>query len=121
MFLEDEATDIIHKAARGLGLPVPAHASPDEIRAATQTLGLNSEALLAIASDTYLPVVECPDFLSVVTTPFGEMTVNAYRIENICFDTGADAANLLAPGSPEALFVTHQHPDHIADLDSFSE
>jgi glyoxylase-like metal-dependent hydrolase (beta-lactamase superfamily II) len=47
------------------------------------------------------------------------MEVNAYRIGAACFDTGADATALLAPGKPDALFVTHQHADHIADLNAF--
>ena len=119
MSLEDEATDIIHKAARGLGVPAPPHDTDDEIRAAAETLDLNADALLAVAHDTYRPGVSCPAQLLIVTTPYKDFTVNAYRVGSVCFDTGTDASQLTASGTPEALFITHQHPDHIADLKAF--
>ncbi len=123
MILEDEATDIIQKAARGLGIPIPPHRTEDELRAAAQTLHLNANALLAIAADTYHPGVSSPACLKVVTTPFKGFTVNAYRIGNVCFDTGTDASALISGTPPEALFITHHHPqlhlDHIADLKPF--
>ena len=77
------------------------------------------DALLAVAHDSYKPKVSHPAQLSVVTTPYRDFTVNAYRVGSVCFDTGTDATQLLAPGAPEALFITHQHPDHIADLKAF--
>jgi glyoxylase-like metal-dependent hydrolase (beta-lactamase superfamily II) len=132
--LEDDASDIIQKAARGLGVETPPHRSDDQITAAAAALGLDPRRLLAIAHHRYQPTVLPPDGLAVFTTRYGrlQMDVNAYLAFDrasgtaVAFDTGADARPALGFVRDHqlelaALFITHTHPDHIADLGRFGD
>jgi hydroxyacylglutathione hydrolase len=144
--LEDNFTDIIGKTQRGLKLTDEALAAAakvpvedlkavqkGEIRentllAIAKPLGLERNALLAIARREWYP--EQPIFkrgFAMFNTPFEDMTVNSYLVWDAktklaaAFDTGADSQGMLDTISSEGLtlryiFITHTHPDHIADI-----
>ncbi len=150
--LEDTAGDILSKAQRGLklddaalsersGVPVAliqslrAGEGSDEaaLGAVAKALGLNSEALLAIAGGRYvaaaIPEIEG---LRAFNSPFDDMTVNSYLVwdpesrEAAIFDTGSDGQPMLDAArdlglSVKAIFLTHTHTDHIFDLDRLVE
>lgn len=145
--LEDNFTDIIGKAQRGLRLTDDALAAAanvpvadlqavkqGEIRentllALARPLGLDRNALLVIARREWYP--EQPIFkrgFAMFNTAFEDMTVNSYLVWDVktrlaaAFDTGADARPILDTIAGEGLtlrciFLTHTHDDHIADLD----
>ncbi|MBI2815290.1 MAG: MBL fold metallo-hydrolase [Opitutae bacterium] len=145
--LEDNFTDIIGKAQRGLKLSDSAlSAAADvsladlqavqggEIRentllALARPLGLGRDALLALARREWYPAQ--PVFtrgFAMFNTAFADMTVNSYLVWDgktklaAAFDTGADAHPMLDTVAGEGLtlryiFLTHTHDDHIADLD----
>ena len=145
--LEDTAADILSKAQRGLkwddaGLSEHSAVSMDLIQkiragggadeaslsAVAGALGLNAEALLAIADGRYVPT-PIPEFegLRAFNSPFDDMTVNSYLVwdpgsrEAAIFDTGSDGQRMLdfagARGlAVRAIFLTHTHTDHILDL-----
>lgn len=145
--LEDNFTDVIGKAQRGLrlsdadlsaraGISVAdlAAVKGGEIRelvllAVAPPLGLERNALLALARREWYP--EQPLFsrgFAMFNTAFEDMTVNSYLVWDTktrlaaAFDTGADARPMLDTLAAENLtlgyvFLTHTHPDHIADLD----
>ena len=143
--LEDNFADVLGKAVRGQKLSGHAAAqaaglSDDAVqqllagqfdepsaRALATALHLDAAALVRLARGEYQPAVTCPASIVVTTTPFGDMTVNAYILwdrENhdaAIFDTGAEAGPLLdAVTSLElnvvAIFLTHSHADHIHAL-----
>jgi len=145
--LEDNFTDIIGKAQRGLKLTDETLAASanipvadlqavkgGEIRentllALARPLGLERNALLALARREWYP--EQPLFkrgFAMFNTAFEDMTVNSYLVWDVktklaaAFDTGASCQAMLDTISSEGLtlrniFLTHTHPDHIADLD----
>lgn len=144
--LEDNFTDIIGKAQRGLGisddqLANKSGASVEAIRRLhdgdfnratidkiAPILHLNAEALAALAENRWQPAEIRLDGLAQFNTTYNDMTVNAYLVwdpaskEAIVFDTGADCSELLektrdAGLTIELILLTHSHPDHIADLD----
>ena len=139
--LEDNFTDVLGKALRGQKLSVHAAASRAGLdtaavtrlitgqfeegpaRALAAALKLNSDALVRLATGGYAPDVPCPPAIVAVTTPYGDMTVNAYIVHDresrdaAIFDTGADAMPLLDAVRSSALnivaiFLTHSHADH---------
>ena len=144
--LEDNFTDIIGKAQRGLQLSDAALAekagvTAEELAAVKQgevrdlairkiakVLKLERDALLALARREWYP--EQPIFkrgFAMFNTAFEDMTVNAYLVWDsktklaAAFDTGATAAPILDTVAAEGLklnyiFLTHTHDDHIADL-----
>ena len=144
--LEDNFTDIIGKAQRGLKLTDDALAAAanvpvadlqavkqGEVREITllalaRPLGLERNTLLAIARREWYP--EQPIFkrgFAMFNTTFEDMTVNSYLVWDVktrlaaAFDTGADARPILDTIAGEGLtlryiFLTHTHDDHIADL-----
>lgn len=143
--LEDEFHDILGKVLRARGWNA-AHASKlsglpaprieallkggfdeDDTRKLAGALGLQADALVAIARRAYCPEVSPPSNLAVITTDFQDMKVNAYIVwdadkrEAAIFDTGADAAPILATVKENdlgviAIFLTHGHADHIHAL-----
>lgn len=145
--LEDNFTDIIGKAQRGLRLSDDALAAAanipladlkavqqGEIRentlvALARPLGLERNTLLAIARREWYP--EQPIFkrgFAMFNTTFEDMTVNSYLVWDVktrlaaAFDTGANAQGMLDIVATEhltlrSIFLTHTHDDHIADLD----
>jgi len=144
--LEDNPSDIIGKAQRGLGisdsqLAEKSGVSAEKIRKlregdfagdvverAAPVLNLNAAALRKLAAGEWTPgPVEKIEGLAQFNTTYGDMTVNAYLAwdlasrEAVAFDTGADCREMLARVAAEKLSVklillTHAHPDHVADL-----
>ncbi len=148
--LEDTHLDIIGKAQRGLGISDDALISAAEISAGAlkelrdgevddevlekiaAVLNLGADALKAIAHDEWQPApITVPD-LSIFTTDYGDMLVNAYLAEDeesgeaVIFDSGADAADILEYLERQELrvpliLVTHTHGDHVFDVDRLRE
>ncbi|HTJ78168.1 MAG TPA: MBL fold metallo-hydrolase [Rariglobus sp.] len=144
--LEDNFTDVINKAQRGLKisdeqLAKRAEISPDElaaikagdpidavIRRIARSLRLSPDALEELAHKRFYPVA--PVFsrgFTMFNTPHENMTVNSYLIWDsgsrlaAVFDTGADCTAILDTINAERLtlrhiFITHTHDDHIAAL-----
>ncbi len=142
--LEDNVSDVIGKAQRGLGisdsqLAERAGLAPDKVRSLRSgefdadaidriapLLKLSSAGLRTLASGKWEPVEEV-DGLAQFNTTYHDMTVNAYLVwdpathDAIAFDTGADCSGMLRRIDNENLSVrlillTHAHPDHVADL-----
>ena len=93
------------------------------------TLGLDYRALRDLAAGTYQPGgLDLPPTLAAFNEPFSsEMTVNFYLAwdqeggQAAAFDTGGDCGPLLRTLREHnlklgAIFLTHTHEDHIADL-----
>ncbi len=148
--LEDNFTDIIGKAQRGLGfsdsqLAEKSGADAEKIRPlrdgnfdrATSdriaaVLKLNPDALARFAEGGWRPADVELAGLAQFNTPYHDMQVNAYLVwdpaskEAIAFDSGADCTTMLARAEKEGLTIklillTHAHPDHVADLDRLAE
>jgi hydroxyacylglutathione hydrolase len=144
--LEDNFTDVIGKAQRGLGisdsqLAEKSKVSIDKIRQlrdgsvdddalsrVAPILNLNPAALVELAGGQWKPREVEAEGLAQFNTNYGDMTVNAYLVwdrqsrDAVAFDTGADCSEMLARIANEKLSVrfillTHAHPDHIEDLD----
>ncbi|HEY2138542.1 MAG TPA: MBL fold metallo-hydrolase [Chthoniobacterales bacterium] len=142
--LEDNVSDIIGKAQRGLGisdseLAARAGVTTEKVRRLRSgdldddavdriapVLGLSSAGLRKLASAKWGPVSEI-DGLAQFNTTYHDITVNAYLVwdtrtrEAVAFDTGADCTEMLDRIHKEKLSVrlillTHAHPDHVADL-----
>lgn len=144
--LEDNVSDIIGKAQRGLGISESQLAEKsgvsvekirrmregffedDAVERAAPLLNLDSGALRKLADGKWEPeVIEPIEGLAQFNTTYGDMTVNAYLVwdpasrEAVVFDTGADCQEMLERVAAEKLSVklillTHAHPDHVADL-----
>ncbi len=149
--LEDNVSDIIGKAQRGLGisdsqLAERAGVSVEKIRKLREgdfddnavepvstVLNLSAAALRKLASGKWQPeeIVEIAG-LAQFNTTYHDMTVNAYLAwdpatrDAVAFDTGADCSGILQRIEQERLSVklillTHSHPDHVADLRRLKE
>lgn len=144
--LEDNFTDILGKAQRGLqlsdealaekaGVSVEAlqqlkdgqfdRATSDKI---APCLELNPQALADLAEGKWQPNEAQVEGLAQFTTTFGDMKVNAYLVWDptskmaVAFDTGANCDALLEKSRQEGLSIelillTHAHSDHVADLE----
>lgn len=148
--IEDQFTDILGKAQRGLQIADSALAEKcgvsveewkslrdgklDEttLRKAAPLLGLDTDALLALAQNAWHPEKITVSGLKMVNTPFDDMTVNSYVVwdaksgKAAAFDTGSDCTEMLDclkenNLSLTAIFLTHTHGDHIFDLDRLKE
>jgi hydroxyacylglutathione hydrolase len=144
--LEDNVSDIIGKAQRGLGVSDSQLAErsgvsaekirklrdggfdEDAIERAAPVLELDASALRKLAAGKWNPesIGEIEGFAQFNTT-YHDMTVNAYLVwdpstrEAVAFDTGADCGEMLRRIAEENLTVrlillTHAHSDHVADL-----
>jgi glyoxylase-like metal-dependent hydrolase (beta-lactamase superfamily II) len=143
--LEDNFTDIIGKAQRGLNLSDAALANKagvtqldlgrvksgevldDVLLTVAAALNLAPRALVESAHRAWAPKpVQLPG-LRQFTTPYGDMTVNSYFVWDTqsknaaAFDTGADAKPMLSAIKANRLlvkfiFLTHSHGDHVSDL-----
>ena len=148
--LEDNFTDVIGKAQRGLGLSDEDLAARAEIsladlaavkegkalsaviRRVARHLKLNPAALDALAHKRWYP--EQPTFprgFAAFNTVYGDMTVNSYLVwdsrEKVAaaFDTGASCEAMVDVVEAEGLqlryiFLTHAHEDHVADLEKLA-
>ena len=144
--LEDNVSDIIGKAQRGLGisdsqLAERAGIGPEKIRKLREgnvdeeavelvapVLSLSAAGLRKLAGGEWArEAISEIEGLAQFNTTYGDMTVNAYLAwdpatrEGVAFDTGADCSGLLQRIEQEGLSVklillTHAHPDHVADL-----
>jgi glyoxylase-like metal-dependent hydrolase (beta-lactamase superfamily II) len=144
--LEDNVSDIVGKAQRGLGISDgqlaarsgvtvekihqirSGHFDQDTISRAAPVLKLNAAALRKLATGEWLPEeLEEIEGLAQFNTTYHDMTVNSYLVwdptsrEAIAFDTGATCAEMLRTLEEKGLTVkmillTHAHPDHVADL-----
>ena len=144
--LEDNFTDLIGKAQRGLRISDQDLAARAEVRVAdlaavksgqpidavirrlARHLRMNPDALEALAHGRWYP--QAPNFRSgfaMFNTTYGDMTVNSYLVWDAksrvaaAFDTGASCEGMLDLASAEKLkiayvFLTHTHEDHVADL-----
>ena len=128
--LEDNVSDIIGKAQRGLKLPPVAPPQNEaEIRRLAGRLRLGADALVASANQSWHPADPGPiEGLACFTTPYEDMTVNSYVVFDpatkaaAAFDTGADCSGMLQlPVKIQQVFITHIHGDHIFDLDRLKE
>ncbi len=148
--LEDNFTDIISKAQRGLELSdselaEKSGASVEAIRQLRDSnfdratidqiapiLQLDAEALAEFAEEKWQPNAASVDGLAQFNTPYHDMSVNAYLVwdpaskEAVAFDSGADCSPILEKSKIEGLTIelillTHAHPDHVADLDRLAE
>jgi len=149
--LEDNFSDIVGKAQRGLEisdseLAKKSGANPDAIhkvrdgqldettlRAIAPALNLDASALVDLAQGKWKPdPIKDLDGLAQFTTDYNGILVNAYLVWDpetkhaAAFDTGADSAPTLKLASKQDLSIklillTHAHPDHIADLPRLQE
>ena len=147
--LEDLFNDVISKTMRGLGvseaqLAAKAGVTEAQISAArggevdeavltaiAPHLGLHGPSLIAMARGAWAPAEVSLNGLAQLTTTHGDMLVNSYLVWDpntknaAAFDTGADAAPMLDFVREHGLnlslvFITHTHPDHIADLEGLT-
>jgi glyoxylase-like metal-dependent hydrolase (beta-lactamase superfamily II) len=143
--LEDNFTDIIGKAQRGLQLSESELAEKSGVTAAAlgrlrdgefdratidqiaPILQLDAPAIAGLAENRWQPNEVSLRGLAQFNTPYHDMAVNAYLVwdpasgEAVVFDSGADCSALLEKAEGEGLTInlillTHAHPDHIADL-----
>jgi len=143
--LEDNFTDIIGKAQRGLklsddqlsqraGVSVSdlqkvkaGEVNEPILRKIAPALGLGADALVENARKAWYPSAQDLPGLAQFNTPYEDMTVNAYLAwdeqtkQAVAFDTGADAGPMLQMARARgvritSVLLTHTHPDHIAEL-----
>ena len=148
--LEDNFTDIIGKAQRGLGisdsqLAEKSGTSADAVRQlrdgkfdrltidrVAPVLQLDAAALADLAQEKFQPNEIELDGLAQFNTPYHDMQVNAYLVwdpaskDAVVFDSGADCSALLEKSRSEGLTIklillTHAHPDHVADLNRLKQ
>jgi hydroxyacylglutathione hydrolase len=144
MSLEDEFSDVIAKAMRGLELDVRELAAASGVavseigallggemndnaaKAICPALGLDADALVALPG--YLP--EPVDIAGIrrIVLPFRRWTVNAWEIHHegvrLLFDAGFGERDILEKvetAGLDALLITHSHPDHIGGLEALAE
>lgn len=94
---------------------------PDIARRAATALELDPDAMAALAT-AWEPVTP-PDGIRRLEFPFGEDTVNAWRLEKdsavLVIDAGAaphDLESALADTADFHLLITHPHHDHLAGI-----
>jgi glyoxylase-like metal-dependent hydrolase (beta-lactamase superfamily II) len=149
--LEDNVSDIIGKAQRGLRisdteLAEKARINSQKIRKLREgdfdelallrvapVLGLAARALCELARSEWHPKkIEERDGLAQFNTHYHDMAVNAYLLWDpasraaAAFDTGADCTGMVHFAHKEKLNVklillTHAHADHVADLPRLRE
>lgn len=145
--IEDGYTDILKKAQRGLHLSLEdledrtgVHSAeiskvmrgqykPDILEKLAFALNLHAPSLDVVAQESWYPKASANlSGLSMFTTVYGNMTVNAYLAwdpetrEAASFDTGSTCEPMLEFIQShrlqlKKLFITHTHMDHLADLD----
>ncbi len=117
--LEDNFSDVISKAQRGLEISDSDLAEKARLDASTMrklrgghfdelalfrvapVLGLGARALSDLAQNEYRPAAREIDGLAMFNTPFHDMRVNAFLVwdpkprKAIAFDTGADCRPML--------------------------
>ena len=149
--LEDNVSDIIGKAQRGLRisdteLAEKAQVDSQKIRKLREgdfdelallrvapALGLAAQALCELAKGEWYPKkIDQREGLGQFNTNYHDMAVNAYLVWDptsraaVVFDTGADSSEMVRFATKEKLNVqlillTHAHADHVADLPRLRE
>lgn len=148
--LEDNFTDIIGKAQRGLALSDSqlaerSGANADAIRQLRDGkfdratidriapfLQLDAQALAELAQNKFRPNEIQLNGLAQFNTPHHDLQVNAYLVwdpvgkEAVAFDSGSDCSAMLEKAKKKGLTIrlillTHAHSDHVADLDRLAE
>lgn len=129
--LEDEFTDIVGKASRGLRVTVPSTRAPDraEILQIAAALKLDGKKLAGIALDDWTPTPKDTSHwghIAMISSDYGSGIVNCYLQWDddrnaALFDTGVDADAVLRIIASEKLnlagiFITHGHGDHVEAL-----
>jgi hydroxyacylglutathione hydrolase len=143
--LEDNYTDVVGKAQRGLGLSdtelarragLPASEighfkgggfDLETARKIASPLNLGAEALIELGQKSWYPQPVNVAGLAMFNKQYEDMTVNSYLVfdpktgQAAAFDTGSTVAGMLefTKGRQlkiEFIFITHSHADHIADL-----
>jgi glyoxylase-like metal-dependent hydrolase (beta-lactamase superfamily II) len=144
--LEDNFTDVVGKAQRGLGLSDAelarrAGVAVTELvhfkegafdatlaRKLAPPLNLGGEALIELGQKAWYPEPQEMPGLALFNTAYEDMTVNSYLVfdaqskQASVFDTGSTVAGLLAYAKEhqlkiELILLTHTHADHVADLE----
>lgn len=144
--LEDFAEDMLGKSIRGLRLSLRELSDASRVsqsaidallkgefdepsaRAIAPHLGLCPDALAASGNKSWQPKPAALAGVAMFNTTWKDMRVNAYLVwdpetKSACaFDTGADASGMIKFAEANGLdvntvYLTHTHPDHIADLD----
>lgn len=149
--LEDNFSDIIGKAQRGLRLSdtelaEKARVSSQKVRElragefdelallrVAGVLGLSGRMLCDLAKEEWHPPkIGAIAGLAQFVTHYNKMSVNAYLIWEpasraaAAFDTGGECQDMLKMAGKEKLTIkmillTHAHPDHVADLPRLRE
>jgi glyoxylase-like metal-dependent hydrolase (beta-lactamase superfamily II) len=149
--LEDNFSDILSKAQRGLRLSdtelaEKARVSSQKLRELREgefnelallrvagALGLSGRALSDLATETWRPPeIGQIEGLAQFNSHYHDMAVNSYLVWDpatraaAAFDTGADCRQMLRFASHRGLSVqlillTHAHSDHVADLPPLRE
>jgi len=149
--LEDNYTDVLSKARRGLGfneatLAERAGLKPAEVekilggefdeaavRILAPVLSLDADRVVALGKGEYQAAPISLDGLATFNVLYDtDLTVNFFLVwdsatkEAIAFDTGTDCDALLEKARSEGLTIklillTHSHGDHIYDLDRLKE
>jgi hydroxyacylglutathione hydrolase len=143
--LEDNYTDVVGKAQRGLRLSDSDLArlagvtsselghfkgggfDPDTARKVAGPLQLGARALVELGQKSWEPAPVEVAGLAMFNTAYHDITVNSYLVfdsktrQAAAFDTGATAAGMLEfieqrELKVDSIFLTHSHPDHVADL-----
>jgi glyoxylase-like metal-dependent hydrolase (beta-lactamase superfamily II) len=143
--LEDNYTDVVGKAQRGLGLSdtelarragIPASGlghfkgggfDVETARKIAGPLNLAAETLIEMGQKSWYPEALEVNGLAMFNTAYEDVTVNSYLVfdpktrQAAAFDTGSTVAGMLefARGRQlkiESIFITHSHADHVADL-----
>ena len=144
--LEDFCEDIIGKAMRGMSITPPQLSTlsgvgeehikallegtfnEEAARAIAPHLALSANALVSFGKSIWRPDPVNIEGLKIFNTPWRNMRVNAFVLwdpnsrQAAAFDTGADSREMIdfleKKGlTLEAVYLTHTHGDHIADLD----
>ncbi|HEX4639939.1 MAG TPA: MBL fold metallo-hydrolase, partial [Chthoniobacterales bacterium] len=128
--LEDNVSDVVGKAQRGLGISESQLAeragvsvdavrkirggdlAGEEIGRVAPVLKLNAAALRKLAAGEWNPeAIADLDGLAMFNTTYGDMTVNAYLVwdpgtrDAVAFDTGADCSAMLKRVAGDHLIV----------------
>jgi glyoxylase-like metal-dependent hydrolase (beta-lactamase superfamily II) len=148
--LEDNFSDVIGKAQRGLRLSdtelaEKARVSSQKIKKLREgefdelallrvagVLDLATRALCELAAGEWRPEKKELDGLAQFTTRYHDVTVNSYLAWDkglgaaLAFDTGADCRDMLAFAKKQNLSIkmillTHAHADHVVELPRLRE